>query len=86
MTPMAKDGQMLEVHSTCVQAHQAAGWRVAAQPDPAAIEHTLAAAAEAEAQTRARNGLRKAAAADRQTPEATAPEQQKKGGKAASKE
>lgn len=76
LTPMSKDGQMLEVHSSCVDAHKQAGWRVAPQADAAAIEQTLAAAAEAEAAARVRNGL----------PEAMAPDQQKKGGKAASKE
>lgn len=76
LVPMTSaDGRMLEVHSSCVHAHERAGWRTAAQADTAAIERTLAAAAELEAAARVRNGLTEAA-----------PEQQKKGGKAAPKE
>lgn len=33
---MAKDGETLEVHPSCVHAHEQVGWHVAPKPEPAA--------------------------------------------------
>lgn len=35
LVPMAKDGEAIEVHPSCVKAHAEAGWRVVETPPPA---------------------------------------------------